>query len=364
VATAAAWEYRPDGYHVRPGDEIQPALQAAAGNQTNKTVWVHAGVYRPSSPRQALIWFHRSHEGVRLEGVGEVTLTAANPDLASADSPHRPAVVNHVVYFGHGLSSNTVLRGVRVTGANGFLSRARTRQIEPDNSVPKNLFFFSDGGGIKIFGRSSPRIERVEVVDNVTGYCGAGVSVQHQGTGAPPVIFEDCVFRNNRTQITGAALDLLAGSQAVVRNCLFVGNVANLGEDRVAQQSGEPPFTNNGALTVFPGSRAWVERCTFTGNRNGADDLGGLSTYLDCVFADNTQPGTRDDLERYELDLPRGGRVSGCVFRGRVLDPQGAVVWADNRRDAPPPDFDPQYVPRSDAYRQAGYRPSGVNTSR
>jgi hypothetical protein len=291
--------------------------------------------------------------------VGEVTLTAANADLAAADSPERPAIVNHVVYFGHGISTNTVLRGVRVTGANGFLNRSRTRQIEPDDTVPKNLFFFSDGGGIKIFGRSSPRIERVEVADNWTGYCGAGVSVQHQETRAEPVIFEDCVFRGNRTQITGAALDLLAGSSAVIRNCLFVGNVSNVGEDRVARQSGEIPFKNNGALTVFGGSKAWVESCTFVDNRNGTDDLGGLSVYANCVFADNVREGGLSGSTRYELDLPKGGQVNGCVIRGRVIDPLGVVSASSNQLDAPPPQFDSQFVPQAAAYASKGYRPVG-----
>src|SRR5438094_10529569 len=76
-----------DGYHVFPGDNIQEALQEAARNRTNKIVKVHAGEYRPNSKRQALIWFNRMHEGIRLEAAGKVTLTAANPDITSPQSP-------------------------------------------------------------------------------------------------------------------------------------------------------------------------------------------------------------------------------------------------------------------------------------
>ena len=47
-----------DGYHVRPGDRIQDALDQAATNAVQKTVWVHAGTYRPESKRQALVWFN------------------------------------------------------------------------------------------------------------------------------------------------------------------------------------------------------------------------------------------------------------------------------------------------------------------
>jgi len=47
-----------------------------------------------------------------------VVLTAANSAIADKKAPSFPAVVNHVVYFGDGLSTKTVLRGFRVTGAN------------------------------------------------------------------------------------------------------------------------------------------------------------------------------------------------------------------------------------------------------
>ena len=82
---------REDGYHVFPGDNIQDALEQAAGNKTNKVVKVHAGEYRPSAPGQALIWFNRAHDGICLEAVGAVTLTAANPEIANPDVRGYPA---------------------------------------------------------------------------------------------------------------------------------------------------------------------------------------------------------------------------------------------------------------------------------
>src|SRR5712691_5375269 len=96
------------GYHVYPQGRIQDALEAAAKDPVNKTVYVHAGTYRPAATGQALIWFNARHDGVRLEAVGDVTLTAANPALADRQAPSFPAVVNHVVYFGDGVSRNTV----------------------------------------------------------------------------------------------------------------------------------------------------------------------------------------------------------------------------------------------------------------
>src|SRR6266542_2479724 len=189
----AAIALREDGYHVYPGDSIQEALQKAAENTTNKIVRVHAGEYRPDKKGQALIWLNRKHDGIRVEAVGEVTLTAANPALAARSEASFPAVVNHLVYFGDGISSNTVLKGFRITGANGFVTRRLTTQMEPDVTVPKNLFFFADGGAIKIFGRSYPTIRNVEVVENFTSPCGAGISVQHQGYNRKAVLIENCV---------------------------------------------------------------------------------------------------------------------------------------------------------------------------
>src|SRR5215207_4908506 len=56
------------GFHVRPGDHIQDALEAAARDPVKKTVYVHAGTYRPRAKGQALIWFNARHDGITLEG--------------------------------------------------------------------------------------------------------------------------------------------------------------------------------------------------------------------------------------------------------------------------------------------------------
>lgn len=356
----AAITYSADGYHVHPGDNIQDALQQAATNSTHKVVHVHAGEYRPNSKRQALIWFNKRHEGIRLLAVGAVTLNAANPALATPQEPGYPAVVNHVVYFGDGISSNTVLQGFRITGANGFITKQLTRQLEPDITLPKNLFFFSDGGAIKIFGRSYPTLRDLEIADNYTSPCGAGISVQHEGYNQLPVLIENCRFLRNRTRVTGAAIDLLAGSQAHILNCLFVGNASNLGEDPVAQSSGEPPFQNNGVLTIFRRSRALVRDCTFTGNRNAVDDMGGESTYTRCLFIDNNLEMGLKGFPRYGLAAAAGVKVTGCLFNETLHDLGRAVSPAENVLRAPPPQFDARFVPAAPEYKGAGYRPSPV----
>ena len=354
----AAIALREDGYHVYPGDSIQEALQKAAENTTNKIVRVHAGEYRPDRKGQALIWLNKKHDGIRVEAIGEVTLTAANPALASQSEASFPAVVNHVVYFGDGISSNTVLRGFRITGANSFMTKERTREMEPNVTIPRNWFFFADGGAIKIFGRSYPTIQNVEVVENFTSPCGAGISVQHQGYNQNAVLIENCAFLRNRTQVTGAAIDLLAGSAARIINCLFVGNVSNTGEDVVAKQSGERPFVNSGVVTIFQNSRAELRDCTFTGNRNGVDDMGGQSRYVSCIFFDNNLEGGLKGSARYDLAVNGGAQeVTGCFFGGTVHDVGHVVSAEKNSLKAPLPGFNKSFVPEAPEYKSAGYRP-------
>jgi hypothetical protein len=268
-------------------------------------------------------------------------------------------VVNHVVYFGDGVESNTVLKGFRITGANAYVTDKFMKQLEPNESVPKNSFFLTDGGGIKVFGRSYPVLEDLELVQNYATPCGAGVSVQQEGFNTNFVEMRNCVFRKNDAQVTGSAVDLLAGSSARLINCLFVDNASNLGEDIVSKRSGEPPFNNSGVLTVFQNSRAVVQNCTFTGNRNAVDDLGGLSEYRNSIFYGNTvNKGLAG--ERYELDLPKGGKVEGCMINGRVIDPLNVIAGGENILEAPAPDFDERFIPRAPAYARVGYRPTAV----
>ena len=350
-------------YRVHPGGSIQEALEAAAKDPVNKTVYVHAGTYRPAAHGQALIWFNERHDGITLEAVGEVVLTAANPAIADNRAPSFPAVVNHVVYFGDGISTKTVLRGFRVTGANNYTTGTGKRSpIEGDPDLPKTPFFYLDGGGIKIYARSYPTVERVEVVGNCTSPCGGGVSVEHLGQMLDAAVFRDCIFRDNRTQITGAAFDLLHRSRATLDNCLFVGNIGNLGVDYVGLLTGGEYHAENGsgAMTVFEGSRAEVSRCTFTGNWAGVDDNGTGSTYVKSIFWNNTLKGGISTGPRYEIDITNGAGVRDSFIHGETNDLRGTIDRAANTFDPPDPRFDAQFVPQAPEYRAVGYRPAAA----
>jgi hypothetical protein len=359
VDNGVSFDAKTAAYHVHPKGRIQDALEAAARDPVNKTVYVHAGTYRPSAKGQALIWFNARHDGITLQAVGDVILTASNPDVADAQAPSFPAVVNHVVYFGDGVSRNTVLRGFKITGANNFTTGSGEKSPIESDEIRKTTFFYADGGGIKIYARSYPAIEDVDVHGNYTSPCGGGVSVEHLGQVQNAALFRNCIFRNNRTQITGSGFDLLHGSRAEIENCLFVGNVSNLGVDYIGMMSGGEyhPEHGSGAMTVFEGSRATVSRCTFTGNWNGVDDNGTGSTYVDTIFWKNNLGGGISPGARYELDITDGAGVRGSFIHGDVNDLRSTIDPKVNTFDPPDPRFDAHFAPQAPQYARVGYRP-------
>ena len=354
----STFEVRADGFHVFPGGSIQQALDAAAGD-ARKTVVVHAGTYAPQAPGQALVWFNARHDGITLEAAGDVVLTAANAAVSPPRAPSHPAIVNHVVYFGDGISRQTVFRGFRITGANNFTTGSGEKSPIESDEVRKTLFFYTDGGGIKVYARSFPTIEHVEVFGNYTSPCGGGVSVEHLVEPHDSVLFRNCIFRDNRTQTTGAGFDLLHFSKATLENCLFTGNVSNLGVDVVGILAGGEfhPEHGSGAMTVFAGAQATVTRCTFTSNWNGVDDAGRGSTYLDSIFWRNTATGGIAPDRRYEIDIEDGAGIKGCFIHGEIDDLRGTVPKDANTLAAPDPQFDERWVPRAPQYATVGYRP-------
>lgn len=359
IGNGVSFDAKTAAYHVYPKGQIQDALEAAARDPVNKTVYVHAGAYRPPARGHALIWLNARHDGITLEAVGDVILTASNPEIADAQAPSYPAVVTHVVYIGDGVSRKTVLRGFKITGANNFTTGSGERSPIESDDVRKTPFFFMDGGGIKIYARAYPTIEHVEVYGNYTSPCGAGVSVEHLGQPQDSALFRNCIFRNNRTQITGSAVDLLHGSRATIENCLFVGNVSNMGVDYVGLLGGAEyhPEHGSGAMTVFEGSRATVSNCTFTGNWNGVDDDGTGSTYVNTIFWKNTLRGGISPSSRYELDITDGAGVRGSFIHGDVNDLRGTINRDVNMIDPPDPRFDAQFIPQASQYAGVGYRP-------
>lgn len=349
--------------HVRPDEDLQAALDRAAEEGIRKVV-VHAGTYRPPAARQALIWFNQQHNGLDVRAEGEVVLTAANEQIADRNAKSFPAVVNHVVYFGDGIGPETRLSGFKITGANDFVTTKWGPEIEPttDERLKRTPFFYTDGGGIKVFGRSYPTLENLEICDNYSSPCGAGISVEHRGFTDQRVTIRDCIFRNNRVPLTGAALDLLdheKGSAAVVENCLFLNNLSNCSMDSRSLRLGTWRSTDgHGAVTVFAFSKGEFVNCTFVGNRNGVDDLSASTTYSRCIFWRNDAAGGWATGPRYETDIANPGGVKNCYFGGVMDERSRKISPRANVLDAPDPQFDSAYNPQNTIYRdeKIGYR--------
>lgn len=348
-------------FHVFPDGDIQAALDAAARHPKHKHVQVHAGKYRPQSHGQAFIWFNRIHDGILLEAVGDTILTAENPDVARRRDQGYPAIVNHVIYFGDGITRKTVLRGFKITGANGYVTTSEPTPIEPQSDVPhleRDMFFYTDGGGIKVFGRSYPVIEAVKVYGNFASPCGAGISIEHRGYTEKSVLLKDCIFRDNRCTVTGSAVDVLNGSSAVIENCLFLGNLSNTHIDHRAKIVGKwKPIHGSGALTVFPESRVVLRRCSFIGNRNGIDDSSQGNRYEDSIFWKNNASGGWQIGQNYELDLADGKGVRNCFLNGDLIDLNQNINKKTNVLICNDPDFNESFVPQAEGFEGAGYRP-------
>lgn len=375
--------FRDGAYWVRSGQNIQRALDLAAANSTCKVVRVESGRYFPGRKGQAFIWLNHRHDGISLEAVGKVILSAQNPGIADRQAESYPAVVNHVVYFGDGITSKTRLRGFEITGGNNFATDApepagmepRFQELRKTEGHYGSLFFYTDGAAIKIFGRSYPVLEDLEIRDNAASPCAGGISIEHRGFKEDSVQIRNCRFIGNKAQVTGPAVDLLPGSSAVISNCLFVGNISNTGNDYrpirgnmlwpeipalVKSAAGYLPIHGSGALTVFPRSFVSVDRCTFTANSNGIDDRGEHSIIRNSIFWNNVAPGNQRPGARYELDIARGRGVENCFIQGKVPDVLGTIDPHRNRLGCADPEFDDAYQPRNSGFSNVGYRPQSA----
>ena len=347
-------------FHVYPGDDIQQALDQAAIATDDRRVIIHEGTYGPRVRGFAFVSLTAPHEGIHVVADGDVTLTAR--PIQEGGVPGPSAIVNHVLYCGDGLSNKTRIEGLRLTGTDGFVCEERI-QIEyygeRTPALKKGLFFFLDGGGLKLFGKSAPVFENVTFVDNLTSLCGAGANVDQQGFNDEAIRFQNCLFLGNDCPGTGAAIDILEGTSVVVDNCLFVSNISNFGMDNLLAKFGlSYNFEHgSGAITVFANAKLQLSRSTFVDNWNGIDDRGLKNTIEKCIFWNNDKWDESRPKGPYELDISDASGVRDCFIHGKVNDLQGTIDRSKNQFDPPDPEFDDSFVPRYPAYKEVGYRP-------
>jgi len=348
--------------YAAPGENLQRALDDAAAADGIRKLILKPGVYQASRQGFCLLALTAQHDGVIVEGQEGVILSAR-----SAEDPD-VAAVSHVIYCGDGVTSKTMIRGLTITGAKGVATQIGVpveKYGERSSVLKHGLFFYLDGGAVKIFGKSSPVFEDVEFVENETNLCGGAVSIEQQGFREEPVVFRDCRFLRNRCPATGSAVDVLQGSSVRLENCLFAENIANYGMQQIEQQyqlsyNGEH---GSGALTVFPAAVAWVSRCTFVDNWNGADDRSDDSRYEDTIFASNNASDGSRPGHPYELDIIHADGVEGCFFHSEHPDLQGTVSAKRNVLNAEDPQFDENYIPTNPRYHDVGYRPTPPRVS-
>lgn len=341
---------------VAPGEDLQAALDRAANATVDRRLILLPGVHQSARTRFSLLALTKKHDGVVVEGETGAVLSAGSPN-----NPNR-TTVSHVVYCGHGLTSETKLRNLTIRDAKGLLTSAGIPQEDfgsESATLKQGLFFQLDGGALKIFGNSYPVFDNILFEENSTKLCGGAVSVEHQGVCSSAVEFRNCRFIGNRCPATGSAVDVLQGSSVRLKNCLFVDNVGNYGMEEVQLRFG---LTYNeehgsGALTVFPGSKAEVIRCTFLNNWNGVDDHGIGSRYDGCLFINNgSTDGTRPG-HTYEMDVVESDVVHNCVFHAEHPDLRGTISRDLNSFVAAEPSLNAAFAPTEDEYREVGYRP-------
>ena len=85
--------------------------------------------------------------------------------------------------------------------------------------------------------------------------------------------------------------------------------------------------------------------------------MGGESSYVNCIFVDNLLDAGLKGFARYELAVNAGAKVSGGFINGTIHDVRHEVSVTDNVLNAPPPQFNKDFVPAAPEYKNAGYRP-------
>ena len=126
-------------------------------------------------------------------------------------APSYPAVVNHVVYFGDGVSRKTVLRGFKITGANNFTTGSGEQVADRIGRRAQDA--------VLLRGRRRHQDLRAVVSDdrarsrstsNYTSPCGGGVSVEHLGqmqdsAGLPQLHLPQQPHADHRLRVRPAA---------------------------------------------------------------------------------------------------------------------------------------------------------------
>lgn len=195
------------------------------------------------------------------------------------------------IFVGSGNGADTIIEGFTLTGGSGRV-----------------IGSLRAGGGVFLFGGSSPTVRDCVIIDNVANE-GGGLYID----GGSPTI-ERCDIEGNGAVDGGGAKSL--NSDATFVDCRFEANWATFdGGGLAANGAGDTP--------MFTG-------CRFIGN-NALNDHGGaarcggdgLRTFVNCAFIDNEASGSGGAIiSTSGADV----RFFNCSFSGNVAGAnQGAV---------------------------------------
>lgn len=253
--------------------DLQAAIDAAAEGEE---IWVAAGTYTPApagGPREQSF---RLKRGVTVRGgfAGSETSLAQRPAAAgthatvlsgdlvgddAADFAGRDENSYHVVVAfdpeGSGTLEDVTIRGGHADGPG--------KGPSPDSR--------DQGSGLDVFN-ASPRLVRCTFEDNWS--LNHGAANDHGND----TVFEDCVFRANRSELLGAGLYIHHHTRTLAVGCLF--------EENYAAQQGAGAYSRSHDAPLF-------QDCVFRANR--ALQGGGLyvapegtTQVVDCRFEANT----------------------------------------------------------------------------
>ncbi len=131
-------------------------------------------------------------------------------------------------------------------------------ELPVDGSL-RSIYGEIDGGGVLIMGDVDLEFVDCTFENNYSVMCGGAVSVQ--ANPASVVNFSGCIFKNNKAEHTGPAIDiLLPGITSAVDNCVFEDN-----------KTGRYDNGSLGQIAVFPASTLTVTNSKFINSPNDVD---------------------------------------------------------------------------------------------
>ncbi|GAA5484560.1 LamG-like jellyroll fold domain-containing protein [Haloferula sargassicola] len=271
---ASAAVFHVDASVATPGDGLTWAaamtdLQAAiSASSSGDSIWVAEGTYKPGTARSDRFVLP---PGVQIlggfpSGGGDGTANARNLDPLTNGT----VLSGDIDGDGTRAGNSYVLVDALSSGTSSFLSGFTLTGGNADGATTP-----TDRGGAISIGDRSPTLGNLRFLENRARYGGA-----IHANGGSQFIMRQCLFQGNVADIaggSGGAIYLTNGASPTLTDCAFVGNDGIIG----------------GAIRAF-NSTPTLTHCTFAHNKGGSgdgalyNDGGTTVLYRNCIFWGNT----------------------------------------------------------------------------